>query len=947
MAADRLSVAVDEEHARSPSPVYFNPKRPTGDTEISQTSYVSAMTRNTVFTVYSDEDENEIELDDDQSLGCGWKYIGLCVLLPLCNGLTNGFAWSVLFLYFDDMNWPLWHAGLACAVGLLGRMGFQQIQLTFGIWVAIPANLLHLSSCILAVIYTQHEWAILYEIVCIFGLDPTMSIEGIVYDSCKFASSVSRQATSTSLSVMALSVSLAAILGGVLYDFFSWKGIAVMHTSCQGLLLCVLLLQPTTHKSFEDVFCRHRRLKARQTVAAAGSPNKGSPNKGSPNKLVPQPKTSEALFERRSMADGGQAVESVLPGAVPGHVEMAVEEVEDGSPGSPKVEDGSPKAEGELAVPTTETSQMTRVLSGRKTGRRTETARLQEMLDEMEDEEEEAAGTNTAAQPQPSRQSLAVPSIGVKDFGPASPQSAAASFSAPVVPETSDNTDKKVSRGSKITGRATVSGDTGRATVSGRRTQGKVLQGYLDDLDADDLQDEPGKPKPQRPSKQADIRQSAMSVSSAQRLSKQVEIRHSAMSTSRKSVRSTFSRRSTVSRSKAAIPGVPKPVKNGRGSHASVKSQKSWMSLPRMSRKSRQSDRTSKSAGSGVTGGTVGTALSTMTTLVDAGMHFEHHFAINCSLRPKIAARAGRRRRRIPETTIRERPSRERPSAQSQGTDISGQTLDTYNTKGSRATHVTGGSGVSGGTDLTYASAVTHGTLDISWWLPAGTRLPSFLILFTCFASHCSYMIVCSVYALYYREERGWSQAMYAGICQSSGEVLAAGAMRIMSSVNSLINQEEEPSWCITRLYRKSIEKPYDLAWLIFFWACLNACFMLPWVPVAVTAHVLMATVYAFSSKMAMELCLVYAMGDSDIFMTLQDLARRTEAVGAILSCGLGPLMYSMVMPNAPFIVTASLCGVTFLLYTVAFCFGDGIPEEDDYDDDFGDYDYEEGQESE
>eukprot|EP00434_Breviolum_minutum_P037289 symbB.v1.2.033060.t1/scaffold3994.1/size46765/1 len=254
-----------------------------------------------------------------------------------------------------------------------------------------------------------------------------------------------------------------------------------------------------------------------------------------------------------------------------------------------------------------------------------------------------------------------------------------------------------------------------------------------------------------------------------------------------------------------------------------------------------------------------------MTTLVDAGMHFEHHFAINCSLRPKIAARAGRRRRRA-ETTIRERPSRERPSAQSEGSAISGLTHDTHNTKGSRATQITGGSGVSGGTDLTYASAVTHGTLDISWWLPQGTRLPSFLILFTCFASHCSYMIVCSVYALYYREERGWSQAMYAGICQSSGEVFAAGAMRIMSSVNSLINQEEEPSWCITRLYRKAIEKPYDLAWLIFFWACLNACFMLPWVPVAVTAHVLMATVYAFSSKMAMELCLVYAMGDSEVF---------------------------------------------------------------------------------
>jgi len=373
------------------------------------------------------------------------------------------------------------------------------------------------------------------------------------------------------------------------------------------------------------------------------------------------------------------------------------------------------------------------------------------------------------------------------------------------------------------------------------------------------------------------------------------------------------------------------PAQNKR---ASRQSKQSWLS-----RQSRNSHGTERSGGTGVTGATIGTALTTMTNLVDAGMHFEHHFAINASLRPKIAARAGRRKRR---GEVKERPSN--LSEGSNHTQASQQTHGTQLTQRSKATHDTGGTA---GTDLTYASAVTHGTLDISWWLPEGTRLPAALILFICFASHCSYMFVCSVYALYYREERGWSQALYAGICQSSGEVLAAAAMRIMSSVYSLTNQEEEPSWCITRLYLKLTEKPYDLAWLVFFWACLNACFMLPWVPVAVTAHVLMPTVYAFSSKMAMELCLVYAMGDPDLFMTLQDLARRIEAVGAVLSCSLGPVLYSMVMPNAPFIFTASLCGFMFLLYTVTFCFGASIPEEDEYNYDEYDYDYEEGPESE
>ena len=59
---------------------------------------------------------------------------------------------------------------------------------TFGIWVAIPANLLHLSSCILAVIYTQHDpwvmvWMDFFSVQDFFGRDFLGWFDGIFFSS--------------------------------------------------------------------------------------------------------------------------------------------------------------------------------------------------------------------------------------------------------------------------------------------------------------------------------------------------------------------------------------------------------------------------------------------------------------------------------------------------------------------------------------------------------------------------------------------------------------------------------------------------------------------------------------------------------------------------------------------------------------------------------------------
>jgi len=110
--------------------------------------------------------DNIEDYDDDEELEVlewSWSYVGLCLLLPLCNGCINGFSWPALLLYFRDMSWPIWHAGLAVAGGFLGRTVVQHVQLQFGIWVALPMTLFHLIACILAIVFTQDEWAILVE----------------------------------------------------------------------------------------------------------------------------------------------------------------------------------------------------------------------------------------------------------------------------------------------------------------------------------------------------------------------------------------------------------------------------------------------------------------------------------------------------------------------------------------------------------------------------------------------------------------------------------------------------------------------------------------------------------------------------------------------------------------------------------------------------------------
>ena len=195
-------------------------------------------------------------LDDEdfESLPCNLKYAIVCLILPALNGLLNGFLWPAYTLYFQENGWPVVRAGLAQGLGFCFRVLTQQMQLAAGYWLIVPLAVIHLVFAVLGFIYSDQEWAVFAEILVVFTIDPTCAIEGLAFDTFGNSEVQARQAASTSLSVYTICVASACTIGGIAYDFFSWKGTATFHTICQSLLLFMLAIQPSMRQSFMEVW---------------------------------------------------------------------------------------------------------------------------------------------------------------------------------------------------------------------------------------------------------------------------------------------------------------------------------------------------------------------------------------------------------------------------------------------------------------------------------------------------------------------------------------------------------------------------------------------------------------------------------------------------------------------------------------------------------------------
>ena len=127
---------------------------------------------------------------------------------------------------------------------------------------------------------------------------------------------------------------------------------------------------------------------------------------------------------------------------------------------------------------------------------------------------------------------------------------------------------------------------------------------------------------------------------------------------------------------------------------------------------------------------------------------------------------------------------------------------------------------------------------------------------------------------------------------------------------------------CFQRNWHFITSQPYNVSLNLVAWIVLNLCIIIPVLPVAVTAHVLMSSCYVYLQKNNMEMNLFYSLGEQELFLNLQFMAKNFQAAGGLVA-GLGAALYS-IDPRVPFLFAGValifVLWTLWTLWTLGFC---------------------------
>ncbi|CAE7372429.1 unnamed protein product, partial [Symbiodinium sp. CCMP2592] len=196
------------------------------------------------------------------------------------------------------------------------------------------------------------------------------------------------------------------------------------------------------------------------------------------------------------------------------------------------------------------------------------------------------------------------------------------------------------------------------------------------------------------------------------------------------------------------------------------------------------------------------------------------------------------------------------------------------------------------------------GKLHRDLWFPA------FLLATFSFMYNCAYVGEWALFAIYFKEQHNWDSATWAGVAQSSGDILAAVILQILARVAPPSTEKEEAGFKAggaKKLWYAISSKPYNAVWCCLWWVLLSAGMTVPNLPVVVLSQVLMGTLYVISMQTTTRLNTFYSLGDPDVFLKLQLVKLNSEAVGNAIAVVTAMVLYERVHPNAPFYVSAGM----------------------------------------
>jgi len=202
------------------------------------------------------------------------------------------------------------------------------------------------------------------------------------------------------------------------------------------------------------------------------------------------------------------------------------------------------------------------------------------------------------------------------------------------------------------------------------------------------------------------------------------------------------------------------------------------------------------------------------------------------------------------------------------------------------------------------------------WW-------PGVLVGFFSFSLFFSYQAEWSTFSVFFKDEHGWDQALWSGLAQTSGDVLAAIVMRIQARFSG-INwgaQENFEAGGLRWFRACLLGKPYVISVTCLMFA--STCFGMTAdsLAVSVASQVLMGTVFVVGYQQCSEMSTEYSLGEPTVYAKLQAMSRAGGDLGSALGSFLSVFLYEEVGPTASFIVSGFCFLTCFLVYTSGFMF--------------------------
>jgi len=230
---------------------------------------------------------------------------------------------------------------------------------------------------------------------------------------------------------------------------------------------------------------------------------------------------------------------------------------------------------------------------------------------------------------------------------------------------------------------------------------------------------------------------------------------------------------------------------------------------------------------------------------------------------------------------------------------------------------------------ISFAHRSKVSPFDPSGLLP-DVRFPLFLVVLCSGAISYSLLAQLVSFALLLAQYWSTSTALWAGLAQSGGEVLAMILGMLKSwweaSLQEDLEGEDEDSiprrGAVCRCLSFLNTEPYSVSLHVFFFALSSYCFIIPHPAGLVTAQLFMSSCYGFAAQSAQDVYALYCcLSHPELMYTVMRLGYSAEVFGGLVA---GVLTLSLITISAeisiPFIISGSICLLIGLLYTIGFC---------------------------